>query len=53
MIRTVTTSSLAKRTCPKCGHRIMRIKRACCAERRRGIKAYAKCRKCGYRETIR
>lgn len=53
MIHAAGTPNLAKRTCPKCGHPVMRIKRACCAERRRGIRAYAKCRKCGYRETIR
>jgi len=51
MISTAAPLSLTRKTCPKCGRGVMRVRRACCAERRRGIKAYLKCLRCGHRET--
>jgi ribosomal protein S27AE len=45
--------NLMKKTCPKCGYVFMRMKRACCSERRRGIKGRAICPKCGYKMVIK
>jgi hypothetical protein len=45
--------ALIKRPCPKCGRIGLRQKRACCVERRRGVKAIIKCQRCGYREAVK
>jgi len=52
MISTAVRLNLVRKICPKCGRGMMHIRRACCAERKRGIKAYLKCTRCGHRETI-
>jgi len=44
---------LIGKACPKCGMPAMMARRACCSERRRGVKEILKCRRCGYRETVK
>jgi len=49
----VSKRQLINVACPRCGTRPMELKPACCGDRRRGIKAIRKCRKCKYKVAIR
>ena len=39
--------------CPRCGAKVMEIRAACCGERRRGVKAIRRCKKCGYKVRVK
>ena len=46
-------ATIVKKRCQKCGHLGLRFKRACCAERRRGVKGTLSCRACGHKEIFK
>jgi predicted RNA-binding Zn-ribbon protein involved in translation (DUF1610 family) len=48
-----TSGPAPKKLCPKCGYAVLRAKRACCGDRRRGIAWRLVCPKCGHKEIVK